>query len=129
MSHGISNTISVDEDVLWELSLVEVPVALEGTLVVLLQDVARDNFSSFDWLSACLGEVLAHIGIICGDVSNDTLSSFMADVNTNEHCFPRDFGTEVHSPEVTTKLSIDLSQDVGVDTLIVLFNGSTVNEL
>ena len=36
-SHGVSDSVSVDEDVIWQLSLVVISECLEGTLEVLLK--------------------------------------------------------------------------------------------
>lgn len=39
LTHGIANTISVDEDVLWQGTFVVFSVALEGTHEVIGQDL------------------------------------------------------------------------------------------
>ena len=38
-THGITNTITIDEDVVWQLSLVIVAVGLECTTEVFLKDI------------------------------------------------------------------------------------------
>ena len=53
----------------------------------------------------------------------------MANVNTNQHGFLGNFSSEVHSPEVTTEFGVDLSEDVHVDSIVVLVDDLSLNEL
>ena len=39
LSHGVTNTITVNEDVIWKLTLIVVAVCLKSASVVLFQDV------------------------------------------------------------------------------------------
>lgn len=39
LAHGVTNTITVDEDVIWKLALIVVAICLKSASVVLLQDV------------------------------------------------------------------------------------------
>lgn len=53
----------------------------------------------------------------------------MANVDTNEHGLVGDLGAEVHSPEITSELGVDLSHDVQVDTIVVTVDGLGSDEL
>ncbi len=53
----------------------------------------------------------------------------MANIDTHEHGLRGDFFAEVHSPEVTTKLGIDLSHNVEVDTVVITVDGLACHEL
>jgi hypothetical protein len=85
-SHGISYTISVDEDVLRHCTFVVVSISSEGAFIVLLQDISRDDLSALDRLGTGLGIVLAEVRIIGSNVTDDTLPSLMADINSDKHC-------------------------------------------
>ncbi len=39
LSHGVTDTVSVDEDVIWELSAIVITVSLQGASEVLLEDI------------------------------------------------------------------------------------------
>jgi hypothetical protein len=39
LAHGVTNTITVDENVIWKLALIVVAICLKSASVVLLQDV------------------------------------------------------------------------------------------
>lgn len=47
----------------------------------------------------------------------------MANIDTDEHGLVGDFLAEVESPEVSTELSIDLSEDVDIDPVVILLDG------
>ena len=47
----------------------------------------------------------------------------MANIDTDEHGLVGDFLAEVESPEVSTELGIDLSEDVDIDPVIILLDG------
>lgn len=84
LAHGITDTITVDEDVLGHLT-VEVPVALEGTLEVVGQDGGRDDLLSLDWLWTGLCIVLAEVGVVSGTEADRGLLSLVADINSDQH--------------------------------------------
>ena len=84
-SHGVSDSISVDENVVWQFAIVVVTEGLECALKVFLQNTRADDFLSFLALWTCLGVVLAHVFIIGGAEANNTLLALVADVDTNEH--------------------------------------------
>lgn len=84
LTHRITDTVTVDENVLRHLT-VEVPVALEGALEVVRQDGGRDDLLSLDWLRTSLCVVLAEVGVVSGTEANSTLFSFMADINSDQH--------------------------------------------
>lgn len=84
LSHGITDTITVDEDMFGH-GAVEVAVALEGTLEIVGQDTARDNFLTLLWLRGSLCIVLTEVGIVCCTESNGTLLTLMAHIDTHKH--------------------------------------------
>lgn len=84
-SHRVTDSISVDEDVVWELALVVVSESLESALEVLLEHARADDLLAFLALRARLGVVLAHVLIVGGTEANDALLSFVADVDADKH--------------------------------------------
>ena len=70
-------------------------------------------------LRTSLSVVLTHILIVCGDETNDTLLALVTNVDTNKHGLVGDLRAEVHSPEVTTELGVDLSHDVQIDAVVI----------
>lgn len=128
LSHGIADTITVDEDVLRH-GAIEVAVTLEGALEVVGEDTGRNNLLSFLGLGSGLSVVLAEVRVVGGTESNGTLLSFMAHIDTHEHSSLGDLRAEAHTPQVTTDLGIHLADDVHEDTVIVLGDGSVGNEL
>jgi len=102
---------------------------LKSSAEVLLKNVGGNNLLALLTLRACLSVVLAHILIICGNETNDGLFSLVANVDTNEHGLVGDLSAEVHSPEITTELGVDLSHDVQVDTIVVTVDGLGSDEL
>lgn len=120
--HRVTNSISVDEDVVWELALVVVSECLESALEVLLEHARADDLLTFLTLRARLSIVLAHMLIIGGAEANDALLALVADVDTDEHGLSRDLSAKVEAPEVTTELGVDLPEDVDVDPVVVLLD-------
>jgi len=108
-SHWIADTVSIDENVIWEGTFVVVSECLEGTLKVLLEHTWADNLLALLALGTRLGVVLAHVLVVCGAEADNTLFTFMANIDSDKHSFVWDFGTKAEAPEVTTKLSVDLS--------------------
>lgn len=53
----------------------------------------------------------------------------MTNINTNQHCLVRNFGTELHAPQITAKFSIHLADNVEENTVIVFGDRSIGNEL
>lgn len=90
LTHGVADTITVDEDVLGHV-LVKVTIAGECTLEVVTQDCARDNFLTLLWLRRGLSVVLAHVGVIGSTESDCTLFTLVTHVNSDEHGLSRDF--------------------------------------
>lgn len=119
VAHGIAYAVSVNEDVLGQAPLVVVPVASEGVLEVLLQDVRGDDLLSLLLLRMGLGVELAHVGVVGGYKTDQTLLDFVAYVDSYEHGFSGDFRVKVHSPEVSTKFCIDLTEDIHVDLVFI----------
>jgi len=128
-SHGVADTISVDEDVIRQLSLVVISECLEGALEVLLENTRADNFLALLSLWTSLGVVLAHVLIIGSAETDDTLLTLVTNINTYKHCLLGDLRAKVEAPEVSSELGIDLSQNVDVNSIIVFLDGLTGNEL
>ena len=84
-SHGVTDSVSINKDVFWHGSIVEVSVALEGSLEVVREDSGRNNFLSLHRLRASLSIVLAHVGVIGSAEPNCTLFTFVANIDTHEH--------------------------------------------
>ena len=83
--HGIANSVSVDEDVVWELALVVVAEGLECALEVFLENTGADDLLALLALRTCLGVVLAHVLIVGGAEANDALLALMANVDADQH--------------------------------------------
>ena len=101
-SHGVSDTISIDENVIWKRTVVVVSESLESTLEVFLKYTRADDLLALLALGTCLGVVLAHVLIISCAESNDALFTFMTNIDSNKHGLAGDFGTELKTPEVST---------------------------
>jgi len=129
LAHGVANTVTVDENMIGHLTLVELAVALERALEVVRQNRARDNFLAFLRLGTGLRVVLAHVLVIGGTEADGALLAFVANVNAHKHGLVRDFWPEGHSPQVATELGVHLSDDVEEDAVIVLGNGTVGHEL
>ena len=129
LSHGVTDTISVDKDVFWHGSIVEVSVALECSLEVVREDGGGDDFLSLHRLRASLGVILAHVGVIGSAEPNSTLFTFVANIDTHKHGLFGDLLAERHSPEIASKLGVHLSDDVQEDSIVVLEDCSVGDEL
>ena len=112
-----------------ECALIEVSICLQGATEVLLKNIGGNNFLALLSLRACLCVVLAHVLIIGSNETNDGLFSLVANVNTYKHSFAGDLCAEVHSPEITAELGIDLSHNVQIDAIIVAVDSLCRNEL
>lgn len=75
-------------------------------------------------LRSSLCVIFAEIRIISGTESNGRLLTLMANINTNQHSFLRDLRAKAHAPQVTTDLSIHLTDNVHEDTIVVFGDGS-----
>jgi hypothetical protein len=121
-SHGIADTVSVDENVIWKGTVVVISKRLESGFKVVLKHARADDFLALLALGTCLRIVFAHVLIVCCAETNDTLFTLMANIDSDEHRLWRDFRTEVKTPKISTKLCIDLSQDIDVDPVVVLLD-------
>lgn len=128
-SHGVSNTISVDDDVIWEGAVVVVSECFERLFEVILEHARADDLLTLLALRTRLGVVLCHVFIVGSTKTDNTLFTFVANINTDKHGLFRDLWSKVKAPEVTTKLSIDLSEDIDVDPVVVLLKNLTGNKL
>jgi|TARA_B110001450_G_scaffold175316_1_gene163730 hypothetical protein len=73
--------------VVWEGTIVVVSECLEGTLEVLLEHTRADNLLALLALGTRLGVVLAHMLVVGGTEANNTLFTFMANIDTDKHSF------------------------------------------
>jgi len=80
-------------------------------------------------LGAGLSVVLAEVLVISGDEADDALLALVADIDTHKHCLRGDLSSEAHAPEITAKLSVDLSHNVEVDAIVVTIDGLAGDEL
>eukprot|EP00351_Strombidinopsis_sp_SopsisLIS2011_P003794 CAMPEP_0116873660 /NCGR_PEP_ID=MMETSP0463-20121206/4889_1 /TAXON_ID=181622 /ORGANISM="Strombidinopsis sp, Strain SopsisLIS2011" /LENGTH=178 /DNA_ID=CAMNT_0004516061 /DNA_START=508 /DNA_END=1041 /DNA_ORIENTATION=+ len=129
LTHRIANTISVDEDVLWQGTVVVFSVAFEGTHEVVGQDLGANDFLTLLWLRTSLGIVLTKVCVVSGTETNGTLSTFVTDINAYKHSFGGDLLAKVHAPKVTTDFGVHLTDNVEEDAVIVLHNGAVGNKL
>jgi hypothetical protein len=60
--------------------------------------------------------------VVCCAEANNTLLAFMANIDSDEHSLWRDLLTEVKTPKVSSKFSINLSKDVDVNPVVVLLD-------
>lgn len=114
---------------IWELSVVIVSPGLESALEVLLEHTGADNFLTLLALRTSLGVVLAHVLVVGSTEADNALFSLVANIDTTKHGLSGNFRAEVEPPEVTSKLGVDLSQDVDVDPVVVLLDGLSGDEL
>lgn len=112
LSHLVTDTISVDDDLSWSLTLMAVLELLNGSdkasieillnqlLVLLLDDNVR--------------EVLGLMWVGSGAEAHDTLLSRVADIDSNDHdlFLVHELGP-LHSQALTAHLRVDLLHDVG----------------
>lgn len=75
-------------------------------------------------LRSSLCVIFAEIRIISGTESNGRLLTLMANINTNQHSGLGDLRAKAHAPQVTTDLSIHLTDNVHEDTIVVFGDGS-----
>ena len=66
LAHRVTDTVTVDKDVTWHGSVVELTIRREGALEVVRQDRRRDDLLALDRLGARLCIVLAHVGVVGG---------------------------------------------------------------
>jgi hypothetical protein len=129
LSHGVTDTITIDEDVVWQVATVEVLIGGKGASEVLLKDVRGNDFLTLLVLRTGLGIVLAKERIISGDETNDTLLALVANVDADKHGLGRNFLSEAHSPEITSKLGVNLTDNVEVNAVVVFVDGLACDEL
>ena len=112
-----------------QLAVIVVTERLKSTLEVTLEHTRANNLLTFLSLRTSLCVVLAHVLIISCTESNYTLLAFVANIDTDQHRLPGDLCAEVQSPKVAAQLCVDLSQDVDVDSIIVLLDGLARHKL
>ena len=80
-------------------------------------------------LRTSLSVVLTHILVVSSTEANSRLLTFVTDVNADKHSLFTDLRSEGHSPQVTAKLSVHLSNDIEEDTVVVLSNSAIGHKL
>lgn len=85
-SHGISYSVSVDENMVRQISVIMISKGLECTLEVFLKNTRTDDLLSLLALRACLSVVLAHVFVVGCTKSDDTLLTLVANIDSNKHC-------------------------------------------
>jgi hypothetical protein len=50
LAHGVTHTITIDENVTWHGPIVELTIGRESALEIVRQDGRRNNFLALDWL-------------------------------------------------------------------------------
>ena len=101
-SHWVSDSISVDEDMVGKVAVVVVSESLESTFKVLLEYSWADDFLAFLPLRTGLGIVFAHVLIICRTESNDTLFALVTNIDTDKHSLFGDLRAKIQTPQITT---------------------------
>lgn len=97
LSHWVTDSISVDENVVRHTFVVFL-VCLESWVEVFLKNAWLNDLLAFLTLRTSLSVVLAHMWIIGGTKSDDTLLALVTNIDANKHSFLRDLGSEVHPP-------------------------------
>jgi len=85
LSHGVSHTISVDENVVRQLAVIEILVSLESSCEVLGKDLIGDDLLALLRLRTSLGVVLAHVCVVGGSETDDALTALVANIDTYKH--------------------------------------------
>jgi len=80
-------------------------------------------------LVAGLSVIFTHVLVVGSNEPDDGLLALVAHVDTDEHGLVGDLGTEVHAPEITTELGVDLTDDVQIDTVIISVDGLARHKL
>jgi len=102
---------------------------LQSAAEIFLKNIGRNDFLTLLSLWTCLSVVFTHVRIIGSNKTNDRLFTFVANIDTNKHGLVGNFLTKVHSPEITSKLSIDLSDNVEVDAVIISHDSFACDKL
>ena len=122
LSHGVADTITVNENVIRQLAVVVISERLERALEVALENARADDFLSFLALRACLGIVFTHVLIIRRTEANDALLALVANIDADQHGLSRDLCPEVQAPQISSELCVDLPQDIDVYSVIVFLD-------
>lgn len=128
-SHWISYTISVDKDMVRKLTVIVIAESLKSTFEILLKDSWTNDFLTFLALRTSLCIIFTHMFIVSCTETNDTLLSFMAHIDAYKHRFFWYFFSEIKSPEISSKLCVNLSENVNINSVIILLNCFCWNEL
>jgi len=119
LTHGVAHTVTVNEDVLGHCTI-KISVALERSLEVIRKHTRRNNLLPLLWLRSSLCIVLAEVGVIRGAETDGTLFALMADINSDEHGGLRYFLSKAHAPEITSNLSVHLTNYVHKNAIVIL---------
>lgn len=112
VTHSITYTISIDDEICRKLVLVFVSEHLDCFLQSLFH-VLLDNFLTF-FLDNMFRIVLAHLFVSWCREPNNRVWTSMAYVNSDKHCSFLWHGfRELHLKQISTNLAVDLTQDIG----------------
>jgi hypothetical protein len=53
----------------------------------------------------------------------------VTNINTDKHRLVRNFWTKLHSPQITTKLGVHLTNDIQKYSVVIFGNGSVCDKL
>lgn len=85
LTHRISYSVSVDEDMVRQLSVVVISESLERVLEVSLKHSRTDDLLSLLTLWTRLSVILAEVLVVGGAETNNALLSFVTDVDSDKH--------------------------------------------
>ncbi len=110
-------------------SAVKVSVCLKSASEIFLKNIGGNNFLTLLSLRTGLSVVFTHVGIVCGDETDDALLALVANVDTYKHSLVGNLLAEVHSPEISSQFGIDLSHNVEIDAIVVTVDSLSSDEL
>jgi len=127
-SHSITNSISENEEVIWQCSLrIMLNKSTQGSLECSGQ-VLVNNLLTFLLKDPC-AVVLRHLSINWGTEANNRVVTLMTNINPNNHSILGNFFREINVVQVSSKLSVNLSQNVGCNWKALLLDSSHVDYL
>ena len=82
LTHWVSNSITVDKNVIWHFTGIKITIALEWSHKIIRQYCWGNDFLTFLRLWRCLSIVFTHVSIIGCTKADSTLFTFMANINS-----------------------------------------------
>lgn len=129
VTHGVADTVPENPYVLWHLSLVRQFINPDGHLQPLGQDGAHYYLLAFLRLWGSLSEILTHVPVIACTEADDGLLALVADVEAYQHGLWLDLVAELHSPEISAPLCVHLSDNIGENAVVLLFDCAVGDKL